>query len=598
MILPVRLTHRAFRWIRFLSIASLVLLGLAFFSPGCQRPGTTSDNSPPPNLAIKLPAPKRTLTNGALGIIFCPESHRIETLLSAAGTKEGFRPGPDFPAIPNLEGTPRLESFSTDPSQGTMNLTLASNQTLIPVTVQIHRTEPVFLVRIQDSNPLTAFENQSKEWVSNPGTQAKEIADSWQNWVRKIEILGSPEDDEALAGLEARVRTGYAGNQSYGPFSGTNRRFTNHIFWDLDVWVFPALAFIEPTQAENIAAARLKMGKGMEQNARSFFDLKDRETGRGVQASGVTSPPLRVAWESLPNGIEASTAPTKFAEHHNAAVALMLAKAVRLDLVEQPDRAKEMIKGIADFFSARSFVDPAKANPESEILQVISPSEWHEVDNDLATNAGADLLRRLTGSNQEEVPPFALPRDEKTFLSFDNDPLRMYQQHAALLALWPYEHPKVKKEAPEMLDRFLGKTTLNGPAMSLSLEALLLARNGQPDNALVKWRESWQRYTDNPAETFIEKPGQSESYFYTGAAGCLNSVLYGFLGINLEGGDPGKPIAHKIAIGENDFIVFQPNLPKEWEGIKARITLKGTEYLVTVTHTSFKIQPSPVKIRG
>ncbi len=67
-----------------------------------------------------------------------------------------------------------------------------------------------------------------------------------------------------------------------------------------------------------------------------------------------------------------------------------------------------------------------------------------------------------------------------------------------------------------------------------------------------------------PWDAFAEKRTSNRVYFCTGMGGCLQSVLYGFAGLNLEG--LGTPIAGSLAA--------DPHLPPGWTGL----TVKGVQY--------------------
>ena len=92
---------------------------------------------------------------------------------------------------------------------------------------------------------------------------------------------------------------------------------------------------------------------------------------------------------------------------------------------------------------------------------------------------------------------------------------------------------------------------------------------------------------------FLEKP-KGESYFLTGAAGCINAVIYGFLGADVVRHDPG-PGAIPLAGG--GFMTFNPKLPKAWPRVEFEFSVAGQgDVLVTAESDGYaiSIQGKPV----
>ncbi len=71
----------------------------------------------------------------------------------------------------------------------------------------------------------------------------------------EIEIDGPLEDQQAINSFVYYLRTSLdtRGNPQYrdsvqlSPFGLSSDRYNGHVFWDADVWLVPALAFIEPS---------------------------------------------------------------------------------------------------------------------------------------------------------------------------------------------------------------------------------------------------------------------------------------------------------------------------------------------------------------
>lgn len=141
-----------------------------------------------------------------------------------------------------------------------------------------------------------------------------------------------------------------------------------------------------------------------------------------------------------------------------------------------------------------------------------------------------------------------------------------------------------------MLQRFAGKSTKSGPAMSTSVEALITARFGRADDAYLLWRDSWKRYTGRPLMMFSEAPNGRNAYFLTGAAGCLDALLYGLVGLRIDDHDPGQR-SWKVALKGGFWLSCSPNLPQAWKSVtidnlrvlNKRYRLRATGKAVSVT---------------
>ena len=167
-----------------------------------------------------------------------------------------------------------------------------------------------------------------------------------------------------------------------------------------------------------------------------------------------------------------------------------------------------------------------------EILDVTSPNEKFTGDNDLYTNLLAEWI--TNGRQWKKKPTYYLPKDDISFLNYDNDPMRDYQQVAGLLSIYPLQYPPAEKQAEVMLNRFESGLSSNGVAMGHSIIATIWARLGQGHKAYLAWKQSWVPYTTGPNHLFSERKNVSRPYFYTGAAGALNTVIYGFAGFRID----------------------------------------------------------------
>jgi trehalose/maltose hydrolase-like predicted phosphorylase len=431
---------------------------------------------------------------------------------------------------------------------------------------------------------------------------AGDCAKIWsERWKTDIEIDGPLEDQRAVRSFLFYLRSAVhpETTMSVSPMGLSNQQYNGHVFWDADIWVFPALAFISPETAIQIAKYRVST----QQTASSNFAAWVKE-GRPTASGKVPAQPvapgregaLMYPWESSVSGRETVPGPSKFEHHITGSIAFMADRAFELGLLGK-EETKEIVDGAGSFYAQRSEATN-DTSPERSIKGVMSPDEHHTGDNDLYTNLLAEwCIQRgkfdatRWGAHTGVHPRLKLPRDSKTFLTYENDALRGYKQAAAVLSIYPLKYPPAEKEAKAMMDRFADKVTENGPAMSDSIHALIWARLGEKEKAYSTWHESWQPFTDHPLMLFSEKRKKAVTYFTTGAAGSLQTVLYGFLGFRIDSEQvPGAAWSKKLH-GES-WLSIKPNLPPSWKSVKFKnFKLLGESYTLTATPTTTNVVP-------
>lgn len=421
-----------------------------------------------------------------------------------------------------------------------------------------------------------------------------------------IQIEGDAEANQAVAQLQEMLRQGVIANGDVAPspFGAVSTRFGGHVFWDADVWVFPALMFTDPARARTIANYRLKYAplwrveaqKWVRQNrpvwGREIGPLPSDTPGAEHRSTG-----LKVPWETDVNGNNKAMGNSQYQDHITASVALGLSWAADLGLAPA-DEVNQFQVDATNFFLYRIEVND---QDEYHIRNVMGPNEFHRVDNDLYTNMAARAVFYRTSafyrasdiqtSYRVDAARIVIPRDaEGRLKNASNDPETTYQQVSGLLAAFPLQDPEAERVALNLIERFSSRITPNGPAMSASIEATVLARNGKADEALKRWRESWQPYMDGPL-IFREKPLTGDTPFITGAAGCLNTVIYGFCGVRLDRtAQPGAKFDYKLRSGM--VVSIRPNLPTGWERITVpEFWLDGQKHRLEVTRDTVTVTP-------
>ncbi|MCW5943940.1 MAG: glycoside hydrolase family 65 protein [Fimbriimonadaceae bacterium] len=402
-------------------------------------------------------------------------------------------------------------------------------------------------------------------------------ANYWREaWDTDIVIDGPVEDQQAVRSFVFYLRAALSGdppiNLGLSPLGLSGQTYNGHVFWDSDVWVFPALALLAPDEAARLVRYRTERIGAAEAEWRVW---------RKAQAQKPFAGGLKYPWESSVTGREVALGESRSQHHITGSVAWAVEAANALGLASDADAAR-IGKGAATFFEARS-----EQRPDGTwgINDVMSPDEFKIGSNDLYTN----LLAERFSSRYGEGRRFHRPRDATSLLTYDEDPLRTYKQAAAVLAIYPLQDPEAESQAAAMMDRFEGKVTANGPAMTDSVHALIRARLGETKRAYQTWHKSWEDFTGHPLLLFSEKRKKEVTYFSTGAGGCLQTVLYGFLGFRLDSRkDANAPWAKELNGGH--WLSLKPNLPPNWKRVVFKnFTVRGERFTVVVDAAGPKV---------
>ena len=385
-----------------------------------------------------------------------------------------------------------------------------------------------------------------------------------------IEIDGPVADQQALRSFLWAMRTLGTSPKTppAPPFGASSDLYDGHLFWDADVWMLPVQAFFNPAQARAIADYRLQRLSAAQRNA--------REHG------------ARYPWQSGTTGRELASLPFTEELHISGDVAWGLKFAASLGLADRT-RAQMVTDLVGEFYRSRMTKRP---DGLFDLKKVLGHDEYKKTDNDLVTNVLAQWT--LNGGRWEipaQRPQLYLPRDRTTFLTYEGDRQITYKQAAAVLSIFPFQFPAAEREAPAMMKRFASATDPNGPAMTEAIYATIWARLGDPERAYTEWRQAWTDFTANqPLLHFSEVRKQDRAYFMTGAAGCLQTVLYGFAGFRIDyRKEPDAAWTKKLREGK--WLSVKPRLPRAWK----RMTLKnlilfGQRYTLIITHNGVLVK--------
>ncbi len=411
---------------------------------------------------------------------------------------------------------------------------------------------------------------------------------SKRNWTHiwqtsDIVIQGDPEAQQVThANLFYLLSSTYPGSDySIPPMGLSSDIYGGHIFWDAEVWMMPALIVQHPDYAKSIIDYRFKTLEQAKKNAQAH------------RFSGAEYP-----WESADTGAE--MAPAEFAqERHITADVGWAAWQYYLWTGDKKYLQAEgwpVLSATAAYWVSRV---SRGADGKYRILKVLSPDETAGVVNDDAyTNAVVQANLRAASAAAKAVGQPADPRwqtiadglyfpyDKTRGIPAENDaPMTdrfSAKQADTLLLLHPLHQPFDSQTAGRMLDFYSAHTIQNGPAMTASMQAIVAAKLGRGQASLDQFHDSYRPFLRGPWDAFAEKRSSNRVYFCTGMGGCLQSVLYGFAGLQVA--EPGQAAAGTKIAGDGIASLYaNPHLPPGWGGLNVNgIKFHGKAYNVAI----------------
>ena len=407
----------------------------------------------------------------------------------------------------------------------------------------------------QHEDPL----NEAQRYVIYAKLQGtKKLIDfhnaAWDSlWKSNIIINGDDESERevhaAMYHLYSFVREGTAYSSSPMGLSGLG--YNGHVFWDAELWMFPALLVLHPEMAKSMIEYRYERLKEAEHNA----------FAHGYK--GAMFP-----WESAASGNEETPvwALSGPFEHHitaDVAIAAWNYFAVTQDTNWLREKGFPIIKDCADFWVSRV----EKNGPgHYDIKNVVAADEWAEnVDNNAFTNAAAkknlqDAVMAATILRQSIDEDWIDVEKNIPILKMSNG---VTQEHASYhgekikqadvnLLAYPLHEITDVEQIKKDLAYYEERIGEGSPAMTHAIFAVLYARLQEPDKAWAAFQKSYMPNERAPFGVLAETAGGTNPYFATGAGGFLQSVLMGFGGLQITP----QGITH-----------VKSSLPKKWKSL-------------------------------
>jgi trehalose/maltose hydrolase-like predicted phosphorylase len=433
------------------------------------------------------------------------------------------------------------------------------------------------------------------------------LAEQRSTWAHRWEDAGVVIEGDPEAELAARFAVfhllsaaGDTGETAVGARGLTGRAYAGHVFWDADVFVLPALAALRP------AAARAMLE----------YRIRRLPSARIAAAAGGLAG-ARFPWESAGDGRDVTprTARGKHneriairtgvrEEHIVADVAWAAAQYATWtgDASFLDGAGRDLVVDTARYWASRIRVD---ADGSGHIDGVIGPDEYHQLVNDNTfTNVmarwnlrrGAELL--LQSGDSEEATGW---RELADRLHDGWSPEReLYEQFSGYFELEPlvistFATPPVAADVllgaervsgsqlikqPDVLMLhhlvpgevvagslqpcldFYGPRTAHGSSLSPAIHASLLARAGQPEQALELFRIAARLDLDDLTGT------TADGLHLATMGGVWQALAFGFVGLKVVRGT----------------LAVNPCLPDSWRALGLTFRLGGKHVGVRAEH--------------
>lgn len=381
-------------------------------------------------------------------------------------------------------------------------------------------------------------------------------------WKSDIIIEGDAQSQQdvhsMLYHLYSFVREGNSNSPSPMGLSGLG--YNGHVFWDTELWMFPAILQLHPEMAKSMVEYRFERLEAAKRNA----------FGKGYK--GAMYP-----WESAETGVEETPvwALSGPFEHHITAcvgIAAWNYYCVTQDKNWLKEKGWPILKNTADFWASR--VERNGTGPY-DIKNVVAADEWAEnVDNNAFTNAAAKAnlkyateAAKILGvaadadwmnvANNIPISKMAARHgiDKSDGVTSEHDTYNgegIKQADVNLLA-YPLKEITDPKQIKKDLDYYSVRVPNEGtPAMTQAIFALLYARLGDPEKAFHFFKDAYVPNLNPPFNVIAETKGGTNPYFATGAGGIIQAVLNGFGGLEIT---------------QQGITQIKSTLPKQWKSL-------------------------------
>jgi trehalose/maltose hydrolase-like predicted phosphorylase len=378
---------------------------------------------------------------------------------------------------------------------------------------------------------------------------------AWEElWKSDIIIEGDPQSQQdihsMLYHLYSFSREGTALSPSPMGLSGLG--YNGHVFWDTELWMYPAVLVLHTGIAKSMMEYRFQRLDAAKRNAFS----------KGYK--GAMYP-----WESAETGVEETPvwALSGPFEHHITAcvgIAAWNYYCVTQDKQWLREKGYPILSATADFWASRV---ERNGPGKYDIKNVVAADEWAEnVDNNAFTNAAAKSNLQFATEAAKVLgitpdPDWMNVANNIPILKMDNGVTREHasyngegiKQADVNLLAYPLKQITDAAQIKKDLEYYETRVPDEGtPAMTQAVFTTLYARLGNAEKAFHWFRESYLPNLNPPFRVIAETKGGTNPYFATGAGGIIQSMLMGFGGLDITSGG---------------VVQLKTSLPENWKSL-------------------------------
>ncbi|AMR32015.1 glycosyl hydrolase family 65 [Mucilaginibacter sp. PAMC 26640] len=379
---------------------------------------------------------------------------------------------------------------------------------------------------------------------------------AWDDlWKSDIQIEGDPQAQQdvhsMLYHLYSFSREGSALSPSPMGLSGLG--YNGHVFWDTDLWMYPAMLVLHPEIARSMVEYRFERLENARKNAFSH----------GFK--GAMFP-----WESADSGVEETPvwALSGPFEHHitaDVANAAWNYYCVTQDKEWLREKGWPILSATADFWASRV---ERNGPGHYDIKNVVAADEWAEnIDNNAFTNAAAQVnLKNATAAAKilgvkanpdwmnvaQNIPILKMENGVTSeFATYKGEGIKQADVNLLAYPLKTITDPvQIKKDLEYYETRVPNEGT---PAMTQGVFALLYARLGNGEKAYHWFKEAYEPNLNPPFRVIAETKGGTNPYFATGAGGIIQAIVMGFGGVDIT---------------PAGIVQVKSKLPANWKSLK------------------------------
>ena len=377
---------------------------------------------------------------------------------------------------------------------------------------------------------------------------------AWEDlWQGDIIIEGDPESQLDIRHALYQLYSITRDNCPVGiaPMGLSSDGYNGHYFWDTELWMYPPILVMNHEAGRSL----------MDYRANCLPQAKQNALNHGYKGA-------QYPWEADMSGEECTPvwALTGTYEHHITAdvgIAMWQYYCITQDKEWLEEQGWPVLKAVADFWVSRA---TKNADGSYSIINVVGADEYAEnVDDNAFTNGAAKrVLRDVTLAAKalgKKVDPKWLEISDNLVFTYNNEGVTMeytgyngqlIKQTDVNMLAYPLGVITDREQTLRDINYYFNRIDPNGPAMSNAIIAVLHARLGDPEKGYNVFKKSYMDKIRPPFRVLSENADNSRVSFATGLGGILQSVIFGFGGLEIT---------------EKGIIQLPTQLPSHWKSL-------------------------------